>query len=278
MNPRLIVGLLSVAVVTVLVLGVPAGLGLSTACLEVVRIMVNSSVLRFPRGTPLRIYLITVILLFLITGSIFQSSLSSILTTSTAKPNIDDSETLKRAGHPIYTFAGYKNVIQDPVLRSRVRETDSRDCSGYVIEYPNTVCVADRARLMKIAFDRDLHMSRSRLTTLYLGYVTRPNFPLVKRIGRMLMSMSQGGLIDHWYEKTVAVYEKRWMLKVREMKTRKYRNERERLVIRLLHIALRTWRFPRDAPGGAVVHTLETIAMVTKVEQGRENITHRYKI
>lgn len=171
----------------------------------------------------MRIYLITVILLFLITGSTFQSSLSSILTSSTSKPNIDSNTALRRAGYPIYTFAGYRNAIQDPVLRSRVRPTDSRDCSRYVIEYPNTVCVADRSRLMRIAFENELHISRHRITNLYMGYVMRPNFPLVKRIGRVLMSMSQGGLINHWQEQTVAVYKNRWAMKAYEMKTKRYR-------------------------------------------------------
>lgn len=223
MNPRVIACILLVSIVTVTVLAVLAGLGFSSACLEVVRIIVNSSVLRFPRRTPLRIYLITVIILFLITGSTFQSSLSSILTSSASRPNIDSNTALKRAGYPIYTFAGYKNAIQDPMLRSRVRETDSRDCSRYVIEYPNTVCVADRSRLMRIAFKNELHISEHRITNLYMGYVTRPNFPLVNRIGRMLMSMSQSGLINHWQTQTVAVYKNRWAMKAYEMKTKRYR-------------------------------------------------------
>ncbi|XP_014484857.1 PREDICTED: uncharacterized protein LOC106749684 [Dinoponera quadriceps] len=223
MNPRLIAGILLASILTVLVLGILAGLGLSSACLEVVRIMVNSSVLRFPQRAPLRIYLITVILLFLITGSTFQSSLSSILTSSTSKPDIDSNTALKRAGYPIYAFAGYRDAIPDPVLRLRVRETDRRDCSGYVIEYPDTVCVADRSRLMRIAFKNELHISKHRITNLYMGYVTRPNFPLAMRIGRVLMSMSQGGLISHWQERTVAVYKNRWAMKAYEMKTKRYR-------------------------------------------------------
>lgn len=223
MSPQLIGGILLVAVFTVLVLRVLAGRGLSSSCLEVTRIMINSSVLLFPRATPLRIYMITVIFLFLITGTTFQGSLSSLLTSSTSKPNIDDSEALKRTGYPIYAFTNYRNAIQDTVLRSRVRPIDNQDCSGYVIEFPNVVCVADRARLMRIAFENNLHMSRNKITKLHMGYVTRPNFPLVKRIGMMLMSMSQGGLIQHWYHETVAVYETKWEIKMHEMKIKKYR-------------------------------------------------------
>lgn len=263
MNPRLIAGILLVSIVTVFVLGVLADLGLSSACLEVIRITVNSSILRLPRRAPLRIYLTTVILLFLITGSTFQSSLSSILTSSTSKPNIDSNTALKRAGYPIYTFAGYRDAIRDPVLRSRVRETDSRDCSGYVIKYANTVCVADRSRLMRIAFKNELHISKHRITNLYMGYVMRPNFPLVRRIGRMLMSMSQGGLINHWQAQTVAVYKNRWAMKVLEMKTKRFRtmNTRDLLfafytllfglgvsvVTFLAELSIARWRKSRDS-------------------------------
>lgn len=236
---ELIVGILLVSIFTVFVLGVLAGRGLSSACLDVARITVNTSVLRFPRRTPLRIYLITVLLLFLISGSTFQSSLSSILTSSTSKPNVDNSDALKKTGYTIYTFANYKSAILDPVLQSRVRETDKRDCSQYVIDYPNTACVADRSRLMRLAFDNNLHMSRNRLINLYQAYVTRPNFPLVKRFGRVLMSMSQSGLIDYWYEKTVTVYKNRWAMKAHEMRTRKFRT----MTIRDTRFAFRIWLF-----------------------------------
>lgn len=223
MKPELVLGILIVFIITVFVLSKLADRRTSSAWLEVTRIATSVSVLHLPRGIPLKIYLITVILMFLITNSLFQGSLSALLTSSTSRPQIDSAEALKEAGYPIYTFAGYTNAIFDSVLRSRVRKIGKWDCSEYVIEYPDTACVADRNRVTRIAFEKDLHVSKHRITNLYMGYVMRPNFPLVKRIGRRLMSMSQAGLPNFWREKTVAVYRNKWIVKEQAMRTRQYR-------------------------------------------------------
>jgi len=223
MNPYLIVGILVVFIVTVFILRISVDHRMSTALLEVMRITTNVSILHVPRDTPLKIYLIIVILMFLITSSIFHGSLSAVLTSSTSRPNIDDIEALKEAGFPIYTYAGYKTVIYDSVLRSRVRETDRWDCSKYVIEYPNTACMADRNRLTKIAFEKDLHVSKHRIINLYMGYVTRPNFPLIKKMGTRLLSISQAGLTNYWREKTLFVYKNKWIIKEKAMKKKQYR-------------------------------------------------------
>ncbi|EZA49903.1 hypothetical protein X777_11391 [Ooceraea biroi] len=223
MTPQLILGILAVSAITVFILSKVADERTNSACLEVLRMATNVSILHLPRGTSLRIYLIIVMLMFVITSSIFQGGLSALLTSSTSRPNIDDAEQLKEAGYPVYMYSAYMNAVFDPVLRSHVRKTDNWDCSEYVIKYSDTACVADRNRVTRIAFEKGLHVARHRITSLYMGYVVRPNFPLVKRIGQRLMSISQAGLANYWREKTVVVYKNKLIIKEQEMKRKQYR-------------------------------------------------------
>lgn len=211
MNPMFILCCAVVGVVTVLILEVFVGRGTIHASLEMTRIALNNSMSHFPEQGALRVYLTTVFLLFMLTSSTFQSNLSSLLTSSIPRLTIDSDEELKTAGFEIYAYHGYRNAVFDDVLFTRVKMVDHWDCSEYVRKNKNVACAADRTTLLKIAFEKKLHLSKHRINTLFSAYVVRPNWPLKDRFTSMLLHLSETGLIDHWWEKVMAKYVRKWL-------------------------------------------------------------------
>ncbi|XP_076175772.1 uncharacterized protein LOC143150977 isoform X2 [Ptiloglossa arizonensis] len=210
MNPVFVLGVAVVCAGTVIFLAVFVGRGATDACLEVLRMALSNSMLRFPERSPSRMYLITVFLLFILTTSTFQSNLSSLLTSSTPKLPVDSIDTLKRSRFAIYAYRGYKNAVFDDVLFGRVKTVDHWDCSEYVQKFENAACAADRVDLLGIAFEKNLRLSKHRISTLYSGYAVRPNWPLRNRVGSLLMHASQGGLIRYWWDRTMSRYTRNW--------------------------------------------------------------------
>lgn len=222
MNPVFILCCAVVCVITVLILEIFVGLGMINASLEVIRIALNNSMLHFPRQGAWRVYLTTVFLLFMLTSSIFQSNLSSLLTSPVPRLTIDSDEELKRAGFEIYAYHGYRNAVFDDVLFTRVKMVDHWDCSEYVRKDKNVACAADRTTLLKIAFEKKLHLSKHRINTLFSAYVVRPNWPLKDRFTSMLLHLSETGLIDHWWEKVMAKYVHKWLKRTAEDEKRNF--------------------------------------------------------
>lgn len=209
MNPVFVACCAAVGVITVLILEVFVGRGTIHASLEMIRIALNNSMSRFPERGAWRVYLTTVFLLFVLTSSIFHSNLSSLLTSPIPRLTIDSDEELRTAGFEIYAYHG--NAVFDDALYARVKMVDHWDCSEYVGKYENVGCAADRTTLLKIAFEKRLHLSKHRINTLFSAYVIRPNWPLKDRFTSMLLHLSEAGLIDHWWGKVMAKYVRKWL-------------------------------------------------------------------
>ncbi|XP_078049781.1 uncharacterized protein LOC144476558 [Augochlora pura] len=214
MNPVLILAVLSVCLITVILLRVFLGQGIVEAGLEVLRMMLSFSMLKFPRRSAYRMYLLTILILFMLTSSTFQSNLSSLLTSPSPMLTVDDTDTLIESGFVIYAYQGYKNALFDDILFSRVKTVDHKDCSDLVITMKNAACAADRSKLLRLAFKKNLHLSQHRIQTLFTAYVVRPDWPFNNRISSMLLHLSENGLIDLWWRNNVANYVRKWMTKV----------------------------------------------------------------
>lgn len=222
MNPVFVACCAVVGVITVLILEVFVGRGTIHASLEMIRIALNNSMSRFPERGAWRVYLTTVFLLFVLTSSIFQSNLSSLLTSPIPRLTIDSDEELRTAGFEIYAYHGYRNAVFDDVLFARVKMVDHWDCSEYVRKYEDVACAADRTTLLKIAFEKKLHLSKHRINTLFSAYVVRPNWPLKDRFTSMLLHLSETGLIDHWWGKVMAKYVRKWLKRTDEYEKRNF--------------------------------------------------------
>ncbi|XP_076619805.1 uncharacterized protein LOC143341083 [Colletes latitarsis] len=258
MNPVFILGVILVCLGTVILLQVFFRRGATDASLEVLRMMLNNSMLRFPRRSSLRIYLVTVFLLFTLTVSTFQSNLSSLLTSSTPRLPVDSIDALKASRFTIYAYHGYKNAVFDDVLFSRVKTVDHWDCSDYVIKLKNVACAADRSTLLGIAFEKNLHLSKHRINTLYSGLVVRSDWPLRSRVGELLMHMSQGGLIDHSWDRTMTRYVHKWLGKSKDAGKKGYH------VMRLKDLAFAFYILIFGLVGSLVAFLLEIMLWRTK--------------
>nr|XP_033334158.1 uncharacterized protein LOC117225000 [Megalopta genalis] len=214
MNPVFMLAVILVCLATVILLRVFLGRGITEASLEVLRMMLTFSMLRFPRRSAYRIYLLTVFVLFVLTSSTFQSNLSSLLTSPSPSLSVDDTDTLIESRFAIYAYRGYKNALFDDILFSRVKTVDHWDCSEQVITLRNVACVADRSTLLRVAFKKNLHLSQHRIQTLSSAFVVRPDWPLNDRVSSMLLHLSEGGLIDLAWRNTMANYVRKWMTKV----------------------------------------------------------------
>ncbi|XP_014613517.1 PREDICTED: uncharacterized protein LOC106791970 [Polistes canadensis] len=213
MNPKLILGTILVFCATIIIFVIARKEGIVFAFLEVLRIVIGATIIRKEEKTSLRIYLITVVLLFLITGALFQGSLSSLLTSPVQKSNIDCIDDLKNSGYEVYIFRSYQNIIFDEEIRSRLKFINHWNCTKYVLEQEDVGCAAERLRLMKIGFENHLHVSKHRLITLYSAYVVRPNWPLNDRVSNLLQRMWQCGLIRYWVTETAWNYKPEWLLR-----------------------------------------------------------------
>ncbi|KAG7198410.1 hypothetical protein KM043_005798 [Ampulex compressa] len=222
MNPKVIVCIFLVCILTTFVLTNCIGRGACSAALEVLRMSTSTATLHQPRETSLRIYLITVIFLFAITGPSFHSNLSSLLTLPVPEKLVDTAEDLKASGYPIYTFDAYKNAIYDEVLYSRLRTIDHWDCSDYVENERSATCAAEVMSLTRVAFEKDLYLSKHSLSTLYVSYIVRPYWSLIDRVTSVLSRMTQCGLVDYWRVITVAHYKHKWEVLQKKNRKKKF--------------------------------------------------------
>ncbi|XP_076281887.1 uncharacterized protein LOC143209717 [Lasioglossum baleicum] len=218
MNPIFILAIAIVYLITVVFLEVFLHRGIVDSSLEVIRMTLTISMMRFPERSAFRIYLVTVFLLFMLTSSTFQSNLSSLLTSPSPTLTVDSTEELIESEFSIYTYHRYKNAIFDDVLFSRTKTVNHWDCSEEVKVHENAACVADRTVLLRIAFKKDLYLSKHRIQTLFTAFVVRPNWLLKDRVSDLLMHLSDGGLITFWWEKSVDTYLRKWMKKVDDSK------------------------------------------------------------
>lgn len=100
----------------------------------------------------------------------------------------------QKAGYTFYGAKIFKDMIDDPVLKSRYKLVSYKDCKEHVENSSTAVCVGDCYHMYYRIKGQDLIKSRM-LMPMIQSYVTREDWPLYNRVNDIIQQMMQTGLI-----------------------------------------------------------------------------------
>ncbi|KAL6437790.1 hypothetical protein ACFW04_004267 [Cataglyphis niger] len=192
LSPEVMMGVIAICVLIYVIF--MQSLGYIEAGLEVIRLMICVGILHLPKIDSTRIFICMVLILFLNINALFQSHLSSLLTVPIYYRDIDTMTSLKKAGYTFYGPRFFKDMISDPVLKSRYKLVSYEDCKEHVENSSTAVCVGDCYHLYYRIKGQDLIRSKM-LLPMIQSYVTREDWPLYNRVNDIIQQMMQAGLI-----------------------------------------------------------------------------------
>ncbi|XP_070151123.1 uncharacterized protein [Polyergus mexicanus] len=192
LSPMVMVGVIGICLLIYVIF--TRSLGYIEAGLEVIRLMICVGILHLPQINSTRIFICMVLILFLNINALFQSHLSSLLTVPVYYRDIDSLTSLKKAGYTLYGAKIFKDMIDDPVLKSRYKLVSYKDCKEHVENSSTAVCVGDCYHMYYRIKGQDLIKSRM-LIPMIQSYVTREDWPLYNRVNDIIQQMMQTGLI-----------------------------------------------------------------------------------
>ena len=203
----------------------------TSAILNIVRLICNTAVPNLPNNAAMRIYLSGLFIFSVTLQVIYQGQLASLLTKQVYLQNVD---TLEDPENFNYTIYGHKDVT--PYLKilnfsGRIVSLEDFHCEKYVLEDVGAACVYEWSLLVKIAEKYNLHLSSDYLVKTFVVYFIREDWPVKDKLNTVVSQLFEANLFDR-------VFSKRVDSTTRKIKyTEKQKDEQKFEVMRLKELA-----------------------------------------
>lgn len=156
----------------------------------------------------------------------------------------------QKSGYSVYGSPILQDIISDPVIKTRFVPTSYDDCKKHVENSTTAACLEDCVHAYYRIKDNDLHKSRM-LRLMTQSYVTREDWPLFKRVDRIIQRMMQTGLIRKSRSLTYSP--------IKRAKKRKQARKKNFKVMLLKHLAFCFYFLGIGYTCAAIVFAMELI-------------------
>ncbi|KAK0089768.1 hypothetical protein PV326_004369 [Microctonus aethiopoides] len=198
-QPWIIISLLTISLMSIIVLKIYWNENIILAGLDMLRLIINTSILKIPVTHSGRIYFTVVLIYFVIVNGLFQGKLAAILTKPVSRRQVNDLNDLKIYHHTVKGYKTYNRYLDSEVQDLFIGQ-DTFDCDMSVVDDENTACIREGMDLMQFAYRYDLHLSENIIVNQYYAFAVAKDWPLLKRVDCSLMAVVETGLIDFWYD------------------------------------------------------------------------------
>ena len=203
----------------------------TSASLNIVRLICNTAVPNLPNNVAMRIYLSGLFAFCVTLQGIYQGQLASLLTKQVNLRNVETLEDLENFNYTIYGHKDMTSYLEILNFSGRIVALDDFFCEKFVLDDAGAACVRGRSLLVDIAKKHNLHISRNYLLEMYLVYLIREDWPIEEQLNTLISRLVEA---DIFYQ----VLFKKVDLTVRRMKhDQKEKNKQKFEVITLKELA-----------------------------------------
>ena len=175
----------------------------TSAILNVVRLICNTAVPNLPNNVAMRIFLSGLFILSVTLQGIYQGQLASLLTKQINLPNVETFEDLGNLKYTIYTHEDFIPLLKFSNVSGRIVSVEHLFCEKYVLEETDAACVTERTLLVNIAKKYDLHISADYLTKMFLVYLMREDWPVEEKLNTVISRLVEADIFHRVWLKEI---------------------------------------------------------------------------
>ena len=168
----------------------------TSATLNIVRLICNTSVPNVPNNVAIRIYLSGLFIFSVTLQGIYQGQLASLLTKQVNLPNVDTLENLENMNYTIYGNKDVTSYLQILNFSGRIVSIEEFDCKKYVLKDADAACVRDWTFLVDIAKKYNLHLSSDYLVKMLAVYLIREDWPLEEKLNTLISRLFEAHIFN----------------------------------------------------------------------------------
>ena len=199
----------------------------TSASLNIVRLICNTAVLNLPNNAAMRIYLSGLFIFSVTLQGIYQGQLASLLTKQVNLPNVDTFENLENLNYTIYGHKDITSYLEILNYSGRIVSLEGFDCEKYVLDEAGAACVWGRSLLINIAEKHNLHVSSDYLVEMFMAYLIREDWPIEEKLNTLISRLIEA---DIFYQ----VLFKKVDLTVRKMRHNEKEKEKQKYEVMTL--------------------------------------------
>ena len=168
----------------------------TSATLNIVRLICNAAVPNLPNNVAMRIFLSGLLIFSVTLQGIYQGKWASLLTKQVNLQDVDTLEDLENLHYTIHTnkdFASYFEILN---FSGRIVLLKDFDCEKYVLKDASVACVRDRMMLLNTANKYDLHLSSDYLIKMYIVYLIREDWPVKDKLNTVISRLFEANIFE----------------------------------------------------------------------------------
>ncbi|OXU24318.1 hypothetical protein TSAR_010029, partial [Trichomalopsis sarcophagae] len=182
-------------------------LSLSSAALEVLRMLVNTSATRQPRGFSEKSFYVTLIFAFFVINTFIQCRLSQMSTIPGYMPSVDSADDLINSDLEIHGDQFYRDFIFGKIIQDRYHVSHISDCFRMLLNGKRIACIFENKSLRFYVYETELiHISTDSLLRRGIVFVCSEDSPFLSKMNWILTRLNGGGFIKLFYARQDLFY------------------------------------------------------------------------
>ena len=194
----------------------------TSTILNIVRLICNNAVPNLPNNVAVRIYLSGLFVFSVTLQGIYQGQLASLLTKQVNLPNVDTFEDLENLNYTIFAYKDIRTYVKNSNFSGRIVSLEDFRCEKYVLEDSRAACIYDRARLVNIADQYNLHVSSDFIVTSFVVYSIRKDWPVEEKLNTLISRLFEANIFHRVYLKGVVLATRRIKYNEKEKAKQKF--------------------------------------------------------
>ena len=169
----------------------------TSAFMNIVRLICNAAVPNVPNNVPRRIYLSCLFTFMLTLQAIYQGQLASLLTKQQALPNVDSLEDLENFDYTVYGYKSFTRYFKLWNYSRRIVPLEYFECENYVLRDAAAACIMEWSFAVQTAERLNLHVSNDRLIKMFIVYLIRDDWPIEERLNTVVSRLFEANILDY---------------------------------------------------------------------------------
>ena len=168
---------------------------ITSAMLNIVRLICNAAVPNLSNEVATRIYLSGLFIFVMTMQGIYQGKWASLLTKPVALSKVETFEDLENLNYTIYASNLLTGHLEKWNYRGRVVPLDDFNCAQYVLQDDSAACLSLSHHLIDIAKKYNFHLSDT-VIQLLIAYLIREDWPLEKRWNILISRLVESNIVE----------------------------------------------------------------------------------
>ncbi|XP_063972392.1 uncharacterized protein LOC135160124 [Diachasmimorpha longicaudata] len=171
---------------------------ISSATLEVVRLLTYVSVHTTRKNLSFRIFFAMMMIFMVISNGVFQGAISSFLTKPQQAKGVTTVDQLRDLNYSLYTLPGTAERAKEECPDNEVIEVPLEVCPDMLLNKSHGVCVTFREFFYEFYPNSTLTLMKEPLKATYFNHKCRDDWPLHERVNNYFIQIFEAGLIGYW--------------------------------------------------------------------------------